>query len=556
MINADLEQIKRELEAAGHGGKSAVLDYHAGLAGVSRVTLYRAIQKKFGSSREVQRERRVDVDDVLIREVAKIKEQGRMLTRGADVQRELSTSDCIRMLVDKGLAGADHLTVSTVNRRLEQIGYRERDPKVRVEAPYANRVWQMDFSRSKYFQLRKWDPARRDFLMKVHGRELHYKVNDARMRTWITSVVDEYSRVEACHAFAASGESWVIGLDMLHRIFNREPSDPHPLRHVPERLKTDNGAFIKRAEVRAALDAFGIECKRTRPGNHDSQGKIEKRFSIIWNKFELPLAIRLGAGSNIWLSEYNELLHEFTIERLSLEHPLFFETRGATYARSVQSRVQLTIESDILQHAFRVDYRTVADTLLFSFGGLAYRAPYWAQNRRVRVYRNLNGQVLVESIEDGRIEAAVPPANGEKFPHRDLDDFEHGPAATYRQQIETELGQEARAKAGNPDTDRGWLMYQEGNKIFMPPRTAAVDPASPFEERKEETEYRSADLARVAIGAAIYEISEGEWTYDDFRETFEPILAVTLSKETVARKIEDLRTAARSQRMGVIRNNN
>lgn len=546
MLNLDFDAIRRETELAGHGSKYAVLDRYAGMAGVSRCTIYRELMRHCGKTREVTRQKRVDADSELIREVAKLKEKGRAMTRGASLERELSTHQCIRMLIDRGVPGAEGLNVSTVNRRLEEIGFRRRDPKVRIEAPYANWQWQMDFSRSKYFQMKQWDPARRDWLLRVHGRELHYKLDDRRMRTWISSAVDEHSRVEFYRAYAASGESWEIGLDLLHRIFNRDPLDPHPMRHVPERIKTDNGAFIKRKEVRAAFEAAGIEMRKTTPGNHDSQGKIEVRFRNIWMDFELPLAIRMGAGAHMWLSEYNELIAEYSISRLSLEHPLLKQTRGAVYAASIQARPQLVIEGDLLQHAFRVDERTVRDDLLFSWHGLAYRAPWWAQNKRVRVYENLNGDVMVEAIDDyGRCEPAVAPQDGKKYPYQDADDFNHRPAPTYRQTIQKEVEREN----GDPDKQAGWLMYQEGNRIFMPPRTRKVKPDSPFADRPEDENFKSADLARIHIGEQVYEMTGREYTYADVTEIFEPVLAVTLSKAKIREKIEDLRVVLRAQTM-------
>jgi len=554
MLNVDLNTIREALAATSHGNKEAVYQRYAKRLGVSKATIQRSLRKEYGCHKKVKREKRIP--QYLIDRIAKIKVEGLLLTKGAQKQRELSTEKCIDMLIDMEVPDTDLLYIidektgeiqyktGTINRRLAESGFRERDVKQRIEAPYANYQWQMDFSRSKYFQMKGYDPEKDDFMLKVHGRELHYKADDAKLRTWVVQVIDEFSRIRDVQFYAASGESWLIGLDMLHRMFNRNGKSEHPLRFVPERLKTDNGAFIKKKEVKAGLKAAGIIAKQSRPGNSDSQGKVESGFRSLWIGFELELATRLKAGTTIYLSELNDLVEEFCLNEMKLEHPAYLDTRGAVYYQSIQARAQKVIEEDIKTHAFKIETRKVNDCLLFSWGGQGrqYQAPQWAAGKRVRVYQNLNGDVLVESIDEfKRIGHAIPPKEGEKYPYKMLDDFEHRPHNNYRQDIETEVEKTARERKGEP--------FREGKRVFMPPLERKQDFESPFTERKIENEFRNINEARVWVGTQIYNMTGG--TYADFDYVFDEILDETLDKDVIKQKVEDLRIVLIKENMNL-----
>jgi len=224
-INLDLHALREEMDRAGHGQKRAVILRYAKALGVSPDTIYRAMRREFGK-RKTKTSHPRRIPDELIDMVADIKLKG--MKMGLK-ERELSTENCIQMLIEQGVEGAEHLTPSTVNRRLVERGFRIRDPKVRVEAKYANQEHQIDFSRSKYFQVTRYDPQRNDYLMRVSGKELHYKKNDRRLRTWLVQLKDSYSRVRILQAYAATGESALMGLEFLNFCYNR-PEDDNPLR--------------------------------------------------------------------------------------------------------------------------------------------------------------------------------------------------------------------------------------------------------------------------------------------------------------------------------------
>jgi hypothetical protein len=555
-LNLDIHHIRETLEKAEHGSKRRIVQEYADLCGVSAATIYDALRQNFGRQKCCPRE--YVIPQSLIDEIARRKVAGMNLTRGAGKTRERATWRILRQMEREGCDGIETLVnedkqgkarykFQTVNARLEKAGFREHKIKNRIECRYANERWQMDFSRSKYFQIIGPQEGTDDWLLKVWGRELHYKADDVRLRTWIVGVVDDFSRVQDIRAYPASGESWMIGLDMLHRMLNRDEDDQHLLRYCPDRLACDNGSFRKSGPVRRALDALGIDYKTDRitPGNSNAQGKIERRWRSFWHEFELEKASELGAGTIITLSQYNSMVQGWLAEQLLNEHPLYSDSCGAVYAKSVQLHPQNYVNVDIKRIACRIDTRKVDDCRLFSWGGKKYMAPEWAVGKRIRVHQNPNGEIMVESIDEYKKTGwAIPPKEGEKYPHYMLDDFEHRAHSTYMDRIENEVAeQERRAKTA----------YKEGKRTFMPPIEKRIEVDSPFaaEPEKTETNFRSERDARIYIGTQLRAM--GASGYEDYDFVFDDLLGETLDRGRIDQKINDLREVLRRETMHVVK---
>jgi len=323
-LTIDWDALRDELKMMPHGGKRKFINARAKDLGTSPATLYRGLSVRFGKKKTVERGFAVDPDNRLIKEIARIKLQGETKTLNA---RELATEDCIDILVQEGHAGARKLNEKTVNRRLVKMGFRDRTPKVRFEPERANQEHQLDFSRSKYFQLWKYDKYENRWLLKTSGRELHYKRGEKRLRTWVCQLVDSFSRIRVCRAFPSASEDYFLGLEFLYWVWSR-PMDDHHLRFVAEVLKTDNGSFASRKETKSAMKALGVDFRQSGfdaagYGNKDSQGKVERPFRTLWTKFELKLCVQLERkGMNtIYLDEYNDLMHQFCTDEQFREHP-------------------------------------------------------------------------------------------------------------------------------------------------------------------------------------------------------------------------------------------
>jgi len=520
MLNFDLGAIQGEIERAGHGQKGAVVLRYAQVLGVTRKTIYRTLAREFGKKKNIERQK--VIPDSLIKMVAILKVEGMNLSLK---KREPTTEDCIEILWGRGIQGSDKLTVSTVNRRLSENGFRIPTPRVRVEANYVNEEAQIDFSRSKYFQIRK--PVGDDWLLKVSGKELHYKYDDRRMRTWICQVKESKSRVRIIRAYAATSEDGFIGLETLNYCFNRTQDD-HPMHYLFDNIKTDNGAFSKRAEVRAALESLQVGCDLSKPGNSASQGKVEAGFASLWRRFELKLAMKLRAGATLMLSEYNELLHEWLIETdMKKKHPVENDTREGVYRRGILTHQPRNVEEDILRVSCRVDYRTVSETLMISLNNEEYEAPSYASGKKIRVYKNMLGEVMGEMLDEHKKNFVLKP-----FQVRMRGDFSNRPHQTYRQLIETEVEQSNREER----------KAKSDNRLFFKAQSQTVQPESPFIEDKEAAEFASVYLARVYIGGQLRIYGQ---SYADYAEVFDPMLADDLSKESIDAVLEGVKNMSK-----------
>lgn len=517
MINAAL--IKQELDASPKGARTAIVRRYAENFGVSPDTIYRQMRREFGPAKKVVREKKIE--DRLIDEVAKLKVSGMNLGLST---REISTELCIDILQGKGVPGADKLTVTTVNRRLKEKGFRQKEPIKRVEAKYANEQHQLDFSRSKYFQLFRFDSTRGDYLLKVSGKSLSYKEDEHKLRTWLVGLTDAYSRVSLTKAYAATGESALIGIEFLNHCYGR-PEDEHPLRFICDTLKTDNGSFIKDRSVKALLEKMEIESELVLPYKKHGIQKREAAWRELWQRFELPLALRMGEGKTIYLDEYNELLHEHMIELLDYDHPLKMETRGHTYRASLTANPPRIIEVDLKEIIAKPDYRTVNQSLLISIKNQKFQCPEKTINQRIRVYKNLYGDMIGELVDEYSKPFVLKPVDG--YVH--TGDFEHRANATYKQKIENEVKAEKKAEK------------QAGKIKFIEPRVSKVEVENKFSDAIENTaDYNFPDIysAQVYIGGKL----SREESYSDYAYAFDELLEETLNRGDIDRVLNEIKS--------------
>jgi transposase InsO family protein len=503
MLNADWSAIKRDLDSAGHGMKRAVVERHAERLGCHPTTIYRELAKKFEPMKTVQRQKQIP--QALIERIAAIKSRSRQLGLGS---RELATDRCIQILQDMNIEGADDLTVSTVNRRLREMGFRKEQPYRRIEAEFANQEHQLDWSRSKYFQLRSYDDGRSDYLLEIAGRELHYKQGNDRLRTWLVQVKDSYSRLRLCRMYAASGESALIALDFLQWCWTRDEDD-HPMRYLPHVLKLDNGATARRKEFRAAADALGIEIQTSRPYNSQSQGKIESAWRSTWQRFELDLATRLGDGGTIWLAEYNSLLHEHLAgEDADLAHPILRGTRAHAYRTSIRAYPPRSTDADVVEIACRAEERTVGLDCTVNMGGQKWEAPEAVAGERIIVHRNARGELVAEALE-----RQMKPFRLTPFYPNQIGDF-RGPQDTAGTRHDKAAAEEIARPLGTP---------QESTVRYLPPKPETVEPDSPFTRaaEAEQPEPITAHDARLLVNRRLKAAS---LFYDDFAHVFDPMV--------------------------------
>jgi hypothetical protein len=486
MINTAM--IKAELKAAGKGSKGDIINRYAKLYNTSRFTIYRTLRNEYGASKTIYRQKKIDMN--LIHEIAKIKSRGALMGLS---ERELATDICIQILQEKQFPGADTLTISTVNRRLRELGYRQQDVIVRVEAEYPNQQHQMDFSRSKYFQVIKYDEKANDYLLRVSGKSLYYKEDEHKLRTWLVGITDAFSRVSISRAYVASGECVLIGIEFLNYVYNR-PEDDLPIHYLPEILKTDNGSFIKDNSVKALLNKLEIASELSIPMKKRGIQKRESAWKLLWKRFELKRAMILGDGKTIYLNDYNDMIHEFMIELLDRQHPVKACTRGHAYMSGLNLHPQREISIDMKEIIAKPWIRKVNPSLLVSINNDKYECPRNTQNKHIRIYKNLRGEVVAELIDEYSKPFILKPVDG----FVTLGNFEHRQQPTYRQVVENEVKQDGKIK-------------------YLKPAINKVEPETVFTQAEAENYFKDAYEAKVYAGKILQRSGK---CYEDYADVF------------------------------------
>lgn len=531
-----IRRLIRTLDAAPNKGK--VMRDAEKQFGCSESTLYKRMRQIRGKTKEAPgRPREIDRD--LVRAVIRLKERGKAMGP-ADADRELSTPDALKILERNGWAGATDHSPSRINAiARKELGYRDKRRVRRFEADHAAQLYQMDFSRLEYFQLFDYDDERDDYLLKVTSRSTAYKDPSGAFRAWVIGLIDDKSRVALGRVFAATGESPELGLEFLRWVFSREP-DEHPLRYAPDALQADAGAFDAAATERA-LDAANIDFQSGK--GKGSQGKVERNFRTLWQRWELPLALECGQGHVMTLRELNARLHEYCVRLAREPHPRYRRhTREEVYTSTLPGHAR-TLDADLVSLGFNVETRTVKRDGTVPIDNVHYMTPTTTADGvriepgdKVRVMKSLDGQYRARLVEKAHDQTFMLEADA--APNR-LGDYSGHEGPTMQERLRKQV--DLRQPIGHilhENLDRQDLLdaASEG-RVQMPdllPRPERIQPNSPFanghvpgdsddtaDVPHERAENLSAHEARRYIGRRLRPTGH---TYADVADVFDDIL--------------------------------
>lgn len=402
-------KIKAEVDSADHGERSVIVKRWAESITnpntgnpVSPATVWRAIDVTNGTKKC---EREPEVPQEYINIIGKIKlggynygPKGRMLT----------TEDAIEEAELLGLVPEGVITVATADRRLREAGWNKKRTYEMHEDEYVNQVHQLDFSRSEYFEVGEGENG--ELIIKVDGRNQSWdyknKPKEERFRLWIATVVDSYSRTMIARFIPATGENLQMAADALGFFWQRKDSN-HPMLHLPEVLKTDQGSigkFLKYHNHFSKATGIRIELsgsKSNRLAEHQSQGKVERRFRTLWQRFELKMVSRLKKMGieEIQLEDLNVLVHEYCVELLEKKHPLRSQAIGELYLSGLRMNEQRKLNTDINDLLFTENTRKVSSTKVVSIDKILYRVPDKYAYQRIKVFRTADGDWYGTSID-------------------------------------------------------------------------------------------------------------------------------------------------------------
>lgn len=409
-ISAQLiAQIRSEIDSAGHGRKRKVAETWASKImnpstgkPISVATLYRQLDVTNGQKKA---EREKEVPEEYIDVVAKIKlggfgfgPKGRMLT----------TEDAIEEAELLELVPKDELKCATVDRRLRERGWNKKRTYERHEDEYVNQVHQMDFSRSEYFEVGENDQG--EMIIRVDGRNKGWdyknKPKKERLRLWIATSIDSYSRALVARYMPATGENLQMAADAFGFFWQREDKT-HPMCHLPEVLKLDQGSigkflkhhahFSKETGVRIELSAS----KSNRLADHQSQGKVERNYRTLWQRFELKIVSRLTKMqiTEITLEDLNVLVHEYCTNRLQRKHPVRPQAIGDVYVTGLRQNEQRVLKTDINDLLFTENTRVVSSMKEVSIDRVLYKVPEKFAYQRIKVFKTPAGEWYGTSMD-------------------------------------------------------------------------------------------------------------------------------------------------------------
>jgi hypothetical protein len=311
-----LVALRQRLDAlpARHPERKALLENAASLYGLSRATLYRAVQQQWRprSARRADHGRPRKLGAVELERVCEVIAALKLRTMNKK-GRHLSTNRAIEQLEGEGVDTPDGrlrlapgtLTRTTANRYLRRWGYDHarltREPAaVRFQAEHSNALWQFDMSPSDLKQV----PAP---LWSEPGR--------GAPTLMLYSVVDDRSGVAYQEYRCVYGEDAESALRFLYNAMAPKPEDSGlVLQGIPEALYLDNGPVAKSTVFKAVMASLGVRVMPHLPAGKDgrrttarSKGKVERPFRTVKEAHETLYHFHQPqdeAEANLWLHRY------------------------------------------------------------------------------------------------------------------------------------------------------------------------------------------------------------------------------------------------------------
>ena len=297
-----------------HAGRRALVEGTAGLFGVSRATLYRALSGQFRPHglRRADRGEPRKLTRLELEHYCEIVAALKLRTSNLK-GRHLSTARCIELLEESGVETPQGLVrvskgllhKTTVNRYLQLWGYDHarmtRAPAaVRFEARTSNALWQFDISPSDLKEIEHpvWiDPDRKGLPVPM-----------------LFSVVDDRSGAAYQEYRCVYGEDVESGLRFLFGAMAPKNESGQALQGIPEALYLDNGPIAKSGVFNTVMERLGVRVMTHVPAGRDgrrptarAKGKVERPFRTVKEAHETLYHFHkpeTEAEANAWLSRF------------------------------------------------------------------------------------------------------------------------------------------------------------------------------------------------------------------------------------------------------------
>jgi hypothetical protein len=294
--------------------RSKLLESTAALYGISRSTLYRALQGQ-RYPRQVHRADRGrprKLGAVELERACEIIAALKLRTTNRK-GRHLSTNRAIELLEGEGVETPDGLmrltpgtlTRTTANRYLRQWGYDHarmtRQPAaVRFQAERSNALWQFDMSPSD---------------LKEVPEPLWSEPGRGAPTLMLYSVVDDRSGAVYQEYRCVYGENAESALRFLYNAMAPKADDSGlVMQGIPDTIYLDNGPVAKSQVFKNVMESLGVKVMPHMPAGKDgrrvtarSKGKVERPFRTVKEAHETLYHFhrpKNEAEANLWLHRY------------------------------------------------------------------------------------------------------------------------------------------------------------------------------------------------------------------------------------------------------------
>lgn len=378
-----LQMIKRDMDRAGHGGRTITAKKWAALMGCSVQTIYR--QLEIGQARSG--ERLIEGIEEAARVIAQLKctppdHRGRITTAQA-VKNALHPENA---LIDPKFADVSMGTWDRVIR--ETINLDERRKVVRFQADYPNQMHHVDGSTSSCFFVHREENG--EYIYRIHKGLKDYKNKPVpiRLRPWLYGVTDDHSGVHCFRYVAALGECSADNVDFLDWAWRNQ--DDKQFFGLPEKIKGDHGPMMSEEAANAWFALCGVETDPSTPLNKEAHGKIERPWRTLWQSFELPFFMEsnwkkfeitqseLNRRALLYQAEYNARPHRWERKQTRLQVWEKINWRGGAVA----------LPENALAAFAKRDPRTVTQEGVVWLDNVAYEVK-GLHDAKVWVYRGI-----------------------------------------------------------------------------------------------------------------------------------------------------------------------
>lgn len=321
---AALLEIKRQADAAGHGGKERIYDQACQQYGWSKPTLKRWLS---ALALAPTRKRRSDAGAIaLTHEHAQLISAALLEGFRANDKKTATLPGVLEKLranlpmlastTDPDTGETRHLSASAVSRGLrhyqlhpEQL--RRAAPAQQLRSDHPNEVWQIDASISVLFYVPEGDALQHMSAAEFNKNKPANFERIRRQRLTRYVITDHFSGAIFVH-YVAGGESTVNMAEAFLRCIEKRPDQQ--MYGVPQHLMMDPGSAGTAGAFGNLLRRLQVQPIVNQPGNPRAKGQVENAHNLVELDFEsgfklthVPSLEWINTQAQRWMRYYNSV---------------------------------------------------------------------------------------------------------------------------------------------------------------------------------------------------------------------------------------------------------